>query len=63
MLMFRLAMIVRCSRLYLEETKVARAVQMLEDGLSQRNVAISFGVHRRTVPRLMDEFSRDWKVW
>lgn len=39
-------------RHHLEENNVARAVQMMEDGLSQRQVAERMGVSRSVIARL-----------
>ncbi len=45
-----------CVRRHLPDTEMVRAIQMLQDGFSQPNVAAAFGVSRSVVSRLRNRF-------
>ena len=45
-------------RRHLQENEVARAVQMIEDGLTQRQVAVCLGVSRSVVSRLWNRYQQ-----
>lgn len=55
---FLLILLLTCTavRRHLTETEVARAVQMVEDGLTQRQVAVRLGVSQSVIHRVVERF-------